>query len=128
MNVQLKNACLALNRSGKDDFKFFFGGKFFAGDYIPISIASATSTLPCSRCGHFLAISRASSMLSAFTMENPVRRFVPPPSVTPPELTTLGLLRGVPRLTMAAPRPPTQDFHFDIYLAPSSGLPNFGSP
>src|SRR3989304_3577713 len=127
MNVQLKNACLALNRSGKDDFKFFFGGKFFAGHYIPISIASATSTVPCSRCGHFFTISRAASMLPAFTTENPVKRFDTAPSVTPPELTTLDLFRGWPGLTIASPRPPTQAFHFDMYLVPSSGLLNFGS-
>jgi hypothetical protein len=98
------------------------------GDYIPISIASATSTVPCSRCGHLLAISRAASMLSAFTVENPVKRFDPPPSDTPRELTVLGFPKGLPGLTKASPRPRTHALHFSLYLAPSSGLLNFGSP
>src|SRR6267143_3792396 len=79
--------------------------KHHAGDYIFISIASATSTVPCSRCAHPLAIFRAASMLPAFTTENPVKRFDPPPSDTPRELTVLGFPKGLPGLTKASPRP-----------------------
>src|SRR5438034_6769868 len=96
-----------------------------ADDYI--SYASATSTLPCWRCGQVFAISIAVSMLLAFTIEKPVRRSDPPFSDTdtPPELTVLGIPKGVPGLTQASPMLPTQLFHCSSYLAPASWLSSF---
>jgi hypothetical protein len=66
--------------------------------------------------------------LRAATIEYPVKRFDPLPSDTPLELTVLVFPKGVPGLTKASPRPPTQAFHFPMYFALSSGLLNFGSP
>ena len=53
-------------------------------------------------------------MLSAFTIENPIRGFDPPSSDTPPELTVLDFPNGVAGLTKASPSPPAQAFHFAI--------------
>src|SRR5260221_2722184 len=83
-------------------------------DYI--SIASATSMVPCSRCGQSLAIFRATSMLSAFMIENPVKRSDPPLSDTALELTFFCIPIGY-SFTSASPILPTQTCHVALYCA-----------